>query len=84
MKVKVRYFARLREAAGQGEEGVELEGGASTLADLLAQLEAANHEVRAFLAERLVLLAVNGEYADRSRALEDGDEVALFPPVSGG
>lgn len=84
MKVTVRYFARLREAAGREEAIVDLEGGHPTLNDLLAFLGEGNGEVRAFLAERPVLLAVNGEYADRKQSLRDGDEVALFPPVSGG
>jgi molybdopterin synthase sulfur carrier subunit len=84
MKVTVRYFARLREAAGQDKAAVELLDASATLASLLEQLGAGNEGIRAFLAEHPVLLAVNGEYAGRDRALEDGDEVALFPPVSGG
>jgi len=76
--VDVRFFAVLRERAGGERRRVELPGG-STVAAL-----------RAHLRERLPELpegyavAVGRAYAASEHVLEDGDEVALIPPVSGG
>jgi molybdopterin synthase catalytic subunit len=76
VRVTVRLFAGLRERAGTGERQVELPAG-SRLGDVWAAL-ALGEEPSG------LLYAVNHDYADRDRALEDGDEVALIPPVSGG
>ena len=76
MRVTVRLFAALRERAGTGRRELELPQGA-TAGDVFAAL--------AIGAEPPGLAyAVNREYAERSQALQDGDEVALIPPVSGG
>ena len=81
MIVKVLYFAGLRDLIGGGEELVSL-GEGLTLADL-AQRLCALHPA---LNERLKSLAwgVNFEYARMETPLNQGDEVALLPPVSGG
>lgn len=84
MRVTVKYFARLKEIYGQAQEDVEVGDGDPTLGDLLEKLAAGNSELGEFLKGRPVLLAVNGEYADAENKLAEGDEVALFPPVSGG
>lgn len=76
MKINIRLFAGLRQAAGFKEKTFEMADGA-TVADLLAQLPAA-------VTGRTFYVAVNQAYAQRETALEDGDEVALLPPVSGG
>ena len=83
MKVTVRYFALLREAAGVETEAVEL-AGESSLKDLLDLLGGRDGSLGSLLRERPLLCAVNREYAAREKSLGDGDEVALFPPVSGG
>ena len=81
MVVTVRLFATLRQQAGWAEKRVELAGGA-TLADLLSLLE---REERALtLMDRPVYAAINKEYAQPEAVLSEGDEIALFPPVSGG
>lgn len=82
--IKVLYFAAIREEVGVSGEEVE-GGGMATVADLLAHLRSLD-EVRAgaLAPSRRVLVAVNQEYADGTRELADGDEVALFPPVTGG
>lgn len=84
MKITVKYFARLREVAGRDEENVEMAGGDVTLGALMDQLTAEGGALGEFLRGRPVLRAVNGEYADVKKTLAEGDEVALFPPVSGG
>jgi MoaE-MoaD fusion protein len=73
MSVTVRIFAGLRERAGWSEREVE----AATVGDVWDQLGLGEEPAG-------LLYAVNQEYADRSVALSDGDEVALIPPVSGG
>ena len=74
MKVKVRLFAGLRERAGYAERELN---GVEQVADVWPALGLGDEPAG-------LLYAVNKEYADRDRALRDGDEVALIPPVSGG
>jgi molybdopterin synthase sulfur carrier subunit len=83
MKVTVRYFAALREALG-AEESVQL-AGATTLGALRDQLIAASpRHADALRRDRALRCALNQALADESVALEDGAEVAFFPPVTGG
>ena len=81
MRVKVRLFASLREAAGRGELSLEL-AEAATPEDVWRALVG----VHPALAERRASLAaaVNRGYARFDVPLSDGDEVAFIPPVSGG
>jgi len=74
VRVTVRLFAGLRERAGTARLEIE---GVERVGDVWAQLALGDEPVG-------LLYAVNRDYADRGRALEDGDEVALIPPVSGG
>jgi molybdopterin synthase catalytic subunit len=74
--VVVKLFAALRERAGTGERALELADGASA-SDVWAALGLGEEPAG-------LLYAINREYAERDRALADGDEVALIPPVSGG
>jgi sulfur-carrier protein len=84
MKVTVRYFAALREALG-AEELVQLAGGATTLGALRDQLIAASpRHADALRRGRALRCALNQALADEGVALEDGAEVAFFPPVTGG
>jgi molybdopterin converting factor subunit 1 len=76
MRVTVRLFAGLRDRAGAGELSLELPDGAR-VADALARLTTLTEGVP-------VVMAVNREYAEESRTLAAGDELALIPPVSGG
>jgi MoaE-MoaD fusion protein len=71
--VSVRLFAGLRERAGWSRREVD----AATVADVWPALGLGDEPAG-------LLYAVNKEYADRDRALNPGDEVALIPPVSGG
>src|SRR6476619_5103769 len=74
MRVSVRLFAGLRELAGRSS--VELEG-VERVVDIWPRLGLGDEPPG-------LLYAVNREYAPTDRALADGDEVALIPPVSGG
>lgn len=80
MRVKVRYFASIRDRIGTDQEEVETPLG-TTLGTLYKELKA-NHEVLGEWSR--VLLAVNGEYMEPDQSLSEGDVVAVFPPVSGG
>jgi MoaE-MoaD fusion protein len=73
MRVTVKLFAGLRERAGWGERELE----AASVAEVWPQLELGEEPAG-------LLYAVNQEYAERTTALSDGDEVAIIPPVSGG
>jgi MoaE-MoaD fusion protein len=81
IRVRVLFFGAARDAAGTGEAEVFL-GDASTASKSLEQILETYPELRRF--GRSLLLAVNQEYARDDRVLKDGDELAIFPPVSGG
>jgi len=81
MRVRVRLFAWLREAAGRREAELALPAGA-TAEDAWQRLAAAHP---ALAAGRSGLVAsVNRRYASFDTALAEGDEVVFIPPVSGG
>jgi molybdopterin converting factor subunit 1 len=79
--VRVLFFGAARDAVGHKEVDLELSS-ASNAASALEQLLAAHPALRRF--GKSLLLAVNQEYAQPNRQLLDGDELAVFPPVSGG
>jgi molybdopterin converting factor subunit 1 len=81
MKVTVQLFARARDLAGTGRVEIELPSVCS-VADLKQSL-AARFPAVSPLVPRL-LVALGTEYADDRTLLSPGDEVACFPPVSGG
>lgn len=81
IRIRVRAFALARQALGTGELEVSLPAG-STVADLLDNL-VANYPPIHPLMGRLVV-TVNRSFAARDVLLASGDEVAVFPPVSGG
>ncbi len=81
MKIKVVYFARYREATGM--DGEELVGTFATLADVRQELleRGGNWSV---LGESTVMCARNQDLCKLEEPVADGDEVAFFPPVTGG
>lgn len=80
MKIKMIYFAVLRDLVGLGEEDVQLNADDIKLESLLANL-CSRHER---LSMEGVRVAVNEEFASGGTVIKDGDVVALIPPVSGG
>lgn len=74
--IQVRYFASLRERVGRGEEQVEATG-IATVADVWRRV--AREPMPAN-----TLMAINQEYAAVDTPVRAGDEVAFFPPVTGG
>lgn len=84
MSVTVLYFARLRETFGIAQENLALPADAS-VASLLDYLRARGGHWQAALAStQSYRIAVNQDMALISTPLQDGDEVAIFPPVTGG
>jgi molybdopterin converting factor subunit 1 len=81
MRVTILYFAAARERAGTSSDTLELADGA-TAGDALAAA-CARHPPLHAVATKL-RLAVDQEFAAADRALRDGSEIALIPPVSGG
>ena len=81
----ILYFAWLRERVGASEEQVPLPAGVTTVGDLIAWLSdrGAGH-ASAFANRRTVRCAVNQEFAEPATRISPGDEVAFFPPVTGG
>jgi sulfur-carrier protein len=83
MKVRVRYFASIREAVGQG--GEEVQTRSETLGSLRDELIARGAPYASVLARgRAVRMALDQDMSDESAALREGCEIAFFPPVTGG
>jgi molybdopterin synthase sulfur carrier subunit len=83
--IKILYFAWLREKTGTGEEDLILPEGVNTVATLIASLRARTPGYdQAFAIPKLVRAAVNQVFASPETPLAPGDEVAFFPPVTGG
>lgn len=83
MNVRIRYFASIREAVGQGSETLPTR--AETLRALRDELIARGEPYASALARgKAVRMALDMEMSDESAALRDGCEVAFFPPVTGG
>ncbi len=81
MKVKVRLFASYRERAGRSEVEIDVPRGA-TVGRLAVEVARRFPDVTR--SPEALVIAVNQEYRDHLHGLDDGDEVALIPPVSGG
>jgi molybdopterin converting factor subunit 1 len=81
LRVRILFFGAAREIAGGAELELELRA-PSSAASALEEVLARYPELRRF--GRSLLLAVNQEYAREDLEIRDGDELALFPPVSGG
>ncbi|MGB5225465.1 MAG: molybdopterin converting factor subunit 1 [Arenicellales bacterium] len=79
MNIRVLFFASLRDISGVSEQQLDVQAGTS-IASLWQQISAGFE-----LLPEKVLCAVNQEYVDTDYQLHDGDqEVAFFPPVTGG
>jgi len=77
MKIKVKYFASLRDQLGRAEEVLELEEGVNVMT-LWQQI------IGDTSTPANIITAINMEYVQNDALIREGDEVAFFPPVTGG
>ncbi len=83
--ISVRYFARVREALRRERDEIPFPGESVSVADLVGSLRRQDPDGWRRLPDSMRLLyAVNREMAPSTAMVRDGDEVAVFPPVTGG
>ena len=83
--VTILYFAWLKERMQRAEERLTLPDGIRTVAALAAHLKTRDDSgARAFADPAVLRAAVNQDFASPDTAIADGDEIAFFPPVTGG
>lgn len=83
--MKILYFAWLRQRVGAGEETVELPSDVRNVAGLIDWLKTRGPNYAEALRDvSAIRVAVNQEFAGMDAAIDSGDEVALFPPMTGG
>ena len=81
MKVRLLYFAVLRDITGKSEEVIELPDG-TRAQEIWNRLRSRHDQLAGY--ERPPMTAVNESYVSADELLRDGDEVAFIPPVAGG
>ena len=81
MRVNILFFASLKDIVGSRDLELDV-GENATVAQILEQLESSHPGLKGY--RPVLLTAVNEEYVEKTHTVEDGDEIALFPPVSGG
>lgn len=84
-EVTLRYFAWIREQTGRAEERLTLPPGLTTIADLLAWQATRGPEfAEAFAKPGIIRAAINQRHVKPAAALAGAQEIAFFPPVTGG
>jgi MoaD family protein len=81
MKVRVQFYAQLRDLVGTHELDLELVEGA-TVRDLLGEIYAQQPALRS--QDKTILIGAGVEFVDRNYELKQGEEIAIMPPVQGG
>ena len=82
--IQLRYFASLREMLGVGDEQLELPDGVHDIDTLTGWLQNRDETWNRALSDSRLHIAINQEIVQRGASVHDGDEVAWFPPVTGG
>ncbi|MDO8788125.1 MAG: molybdopterin converting factor subunit 1 [Sulfuritalea sp.] len=82
--VKILFFAGLREALGTGSESLALPAGIGTVGSLRDHLAARGEAWSALATTKNLRAAVNQQMVGPDAAIKAGDEIAFFPPVTGG
>jgi molybdopterin converting factor subunit 1 len=81
MKIRLLFFAVLRDIAGRSEDVLELPDG-TRASDVWQRLRDEHAALRDYIQPPMI--AVNESYASADQPLHDGDELAFIPPVAGG
>ena len=85
MKIKLFYFAKVREVLGIDREEIDVESDIKTLAELVAFLKLRGSQWQSiFDMSSSYRMAVNQELAEASDKINANDEIAFFPPITGG
>ena len=85
MKVKLVYFAWVRERLDKPEEELDLPETIVTVSDLLAHLKTLGEEYEVALQhENVIRVAINQEHADHDEPIAGAREIGIFPPMTGG
>lgn len=82
--ITLRYFASLRETLGVGDEQLELPDSIGDLSGLTHWLQNRDDTWKQALDDSRLHVAINQQIVNTNSAVRDGDEVAWFPPVTGG
>ena len=84
-QIKLLYFAWLRERIGHGEENLEIPARIADVSALIVWLRqrSPGHDA-AFATTAVIRCAINQDFATPTTAIANGDEIAFFPPVTGG
>jgi molybdopterin synthase sulfur carrier subunit len=82
--VNLFYFARLRETLGKNSEQIALPEDVKNVRQLCSLLQAREGIWREELSKNDIRVALNQEIVDFTAAITDGDEIAFFPPITGG
>ncbi len=83
--MNILYFARIREHIGKSSEEITLPERVTTVADVIEHLETLGDNYKnAFAEPDLLRAAVNDEYVPLDYNVSNTDELALFPPMTGG
>lgn len=82
--IKILYFARFRDTLGRGEETLALPDNITTVKELINSLSERGPQWAETLNAATTLIALNQEIIRADAKLAHGDEVAFFPPVTGG
>ena len=81
----IKYFSWIREHVGKSDEEINLPESVVTIDDLINYLISVNEVYKiAFLKRDLIKIAVNKSYSSAGTKINDKDEIAFFPPVTGG
>jgi molybdopterin converting factor small subunit len=81
MKVRVQFYAQLRDLVGIRELDIDVAEG-STIRDLLKQVYAQQPKLRPH--DKSILIGAGVEFVDRNYKLSPGEEISIMPPVQGG
>ena len=83
--MELLYFAQIREDIGQSSDTISLPDSISDVGGLIDHLrERGENYQAAFKNETIIRVAVNQVYVDFDHPLQDNDEIAFFPPMTGG